>query len=148
MLEFLVTSNDDLSLLKEWIAADEWHSDPTLPCQNPAYWLTGVNGSYLASRLVDELGTVLFFKFDVETTDCLRLHTQFGPVSDVSERRVAKAILEGLQRFSIHASADGFTSIVTESISPRLVSFLKKMGFTDAGKNDYRLDIAAKEVAA
>jgi hypothetical protein len=134
--------------LKEWIAADEWHRDKDLPCENPAFWVTGVKGAYLASRLVDELGTVLFFKFDKENPSRLRLHTQFAPVSEVSERRVAKAIMEGLQRFSVHASADGYTSIVTESISPRLVSFLKKMGFTDAGKNDYRLDIAATEVAA
>jgi hypothetical protein len=131
MISFVPTTFEDVPQLARWIMADPWHTIK----DSTDWWIHG----YLTFKLVDERGTVIFVRFDRED-DVLRLHSQFGPLSEVSERRVASAIIEGINNFIPYAKVDGVTGIITESISSKLVSFLKKyLGFEWSACNDYKL---------
>jgi hypothetical protein len=128
---FVLLLHEDLSLLKSWIAADSWHTNT----ESPEWWF----GGYISFKLVDDRGVVLFVRFDREG-EFVRLHTQFAPPSEVSEKRVALAISDAIPRFSECAKVDGVKGIVTESISPKLIAFLcARLGFQLDSGTDYVL---------
>jgi hypothetical protein len=131
VINFVLLLHEDLPLLKSWIAADTWHTNT----ESPEWWF----GGYISFKLVDDRGIVLFVRFDREG-DFVRLHTQFAPPSEVSEKRVALAISDAIPRFSECAKIDGVKGIVTESVSPKLVAFLQtRFGFKLDKGNDYVL---------
>lgn len=131
MLNFVTISQEDLPLLKSWIDADAWHQNK----EEVEWWLRG----YISFKLVDDRGITVFVRFDREG-DLVRLHSQFAPPAEVSEKRVALAISEAIPRFSECAKLDGVKGIITESISPKLVSFLcNRLGFQSHAANDYLL---------
>jgi len=131
MINFVKTTTDVL-LLQSWIDADPSHS-----VKEAADWW--VFGGYLHFKLVDEQGTTMFVRFDREG-DLLRLHTQFAPVEEVSETRVAKAISQAIPEFSSYAKLDNVAGIITESSSPKLIAFLcGRLGFKSHGNDNYVL---------
>ena len=141
MINFLATDFEHLPMIQEWIAADEWHQN-----QPADFWLTG-NECFVAFRLEDREGIVFFVRFDTEGK-YLRLHTQFGPVDQVSQRRVAAAITNAMEKFIPVAKEREFVGIVYESTSPGLILFMHKMGFAKIeATNDYRLDFVNEAAA-
>lgn len=134
MAKFLPTTFEDAPLLKKWIEADPWHSYKDAV----EWWIVG---DYLTFKLVDDQGVVIFVRFNREADYFLRLHSQFGPVSEVSERRVAMAIAQAIPEFIPHAKSNNAVGIVTESVSPKLVTFLcNRMGFKHSSSDDYLLE--------
>jgi hypothetical protein len=128
---FSPSVDTDLEQIKEWIDKDPYHKD-----QPADWWLTG-NG-YLSCALQDSIGPVFYLRFDQES-DLLRMSTQFAPFEEVSKIRVAKAILKTFPKF-IEAMRPKFKGIVFESVSPTLIGFMAKLGFTHSGEgNDYTL---------
>ena len=131
MITFVGSDFSDRNLLQMWIDADPWHS-----IKDVADWW--IIGGYLHFKLEDEQGVVCFVRFDQEPNTCLvRLHTQFAPSNQVSEKRVAVAISDAIPRFVRYAKENGVTGIITESVSPKLVAFLcSKLNFKpDTGSN-------------
>ena len=134
-INFVPTVEEDLPLIKTWIDADPWH--PYKSAER--WWLTAAIGSFIAFKLVDELGTVVFVRFDKEG-NLIRMHGQFAPADQVSEKRVAKALLESIPRFILEIKTRGIIGIITESVSPRLVAFLcNRLGFKLVVNDDYKL---------
>lgn len=132
MIAFETIKQEDLQLLKSWIGNDPWHTNK----EAVEWWTKG----YISFKLVDELGPTVFIRFDRED-DRVRLHSQFAPSQEVSEKRVAISIVDAIPRFIEKAKVDGVKAIVTESVSPKLVAFLtSRVGFDYAGHgNDYVL---------
>ena len=135
MTKFVETTLEDIPLLESWIAADPYHVNK----DTASWWLTGAQGSYLAFKLVDERGTVVFARFDREG-DFLRQHGQFAPLDQVSEKRVAISYSECFPKLITQVKLDGIRGVVTESVSPKLVAFLcNRLGFVSDVANDYKL---------
>ena len=135
-VRFVITTKDDESTLHEWINADPWHS-----YKDAVEWWT--SGGYLTFKLVDEKGTVVFVRLDRDLGTLVRLHAQFAPSNVVSENRTAVAITRGIRDFISHAVSNGVTGIVTELMSPKLVSFMcsPALGFkkVEGTEKDYLL---------
>jgi hypothetical protein len=146
MINLSPTVNEDLDRIKTWQAAD---IDEAHRIINPTWWLTGALGSYLAGRAEDSEGIVLYFRFDKETPDTLRMYTQFGPEEIVSRRRVAAVIAGVLPPYIRSVQAVGIQAIIFETIFPELAAFCTKtLGFEHVEKsNDYILKFAAEAVA-
>lgn len=133
MIKFVPTKFEDSDLLRSWIESDPWHSFK----DEVTWWITG---AYLTFKLVDEEGIVLFVRLDRDKGTLLRLHTQFAPIMEVSEARVAMAIIKGISSFIPHAITNGVTGIITESVSTKLVAFLQKhLNFKPVEGNDFLL---------
>jgi hypothetical protein len=134
MLSFLPTTVADAEIIRDWIAADPFHTG-----QRESFYL---EGSVAATKLEDELGTVLFLKMDKEA-NATRLHVQFAPAGIVSRLRVAKALVH-----SIPVVCKELGALVTESVSPSLIQFLERMGFVRVdGTDDFRLEREQAEAA-
>jgi len=124
----------DLPEICEWIASDPWHQQ-----LGGDFWLTG-SRCLFACKLLDEEGTVCYLRVE-EEDDSYRLHTQFAPEHLVSKRRVVRAAIEFFRVLGELARANGKQNILTESISPKLIAFLGRLGFLPAGSNDYKLEV-------
>ena len=135
MVKFVPTVDADRPLIESWIDADFWHS-----VKDAKWWTFG----YLTFKLIDEHGITMFVRLDREG-DLVRLHTQFAPVEEVSKKRVATAIMQAIPEFIPYAKLDNLTGIITESISERLVAFLKKLGFEHIAGYDYMLKFTTSE---
>lgn len=113
---------DDV-LLEKWWAADDEHSQTTnldfwLPPSDPAKQHKGTK--YLAVE--DEHGTIAYLVFE----NCLRIHVQFAPPSEIDRTRIALAeTLTQIQKWA----RDQYKEIIFESKSRPLVFFLRKFGF-------------------
>lgn len=137
MINFVYTDKSDIDQLTRWIQADPWHSEK----DTPEWWLSSI--AYLTFKLTDAEGTVLFVRLDQVGDTLLRLHSQFGPISEVSEKRTALGILYGINNYIPHGQLNGVTGLVTESTSPRLINFLiRKLGFEQHVGNDYKLNFS------
>lgn len=130
-MRFEPTIIQDISKLSEWIQADSYHMGNS----DPLWWLTGQG--FLCYKVVDDEGTTLFMRTDRE--DRLRLHTQFGPESEVSKKRTMKSLIWGLPKMILLASQEGFKGLVYESTSPTLIKFMEKQGFHAVENNDHEL---------
>lgn len=142
MIEFIKTTEEDMPLIQRWISLDPWHARPDYK-DDAAWWASLWYYSPQANatfKLVDDEGIVLFVRLDQDRDTLLRLHTQFGPVEEVSEKRVAQAIMYGIKTFIPHGVQNGATGIITESMSPKLIAFLiKRLNFKQDTGNDYLL---------
>lgn len=127
----LVESTEiDIEQLTRWINIDPYHRNYV----NPLWWLTG-NG-ILSYRIEDLIGITMYVRIDSEDK-LMRLHTQFGPESEVSKIRVVKSLLWALPKMEYAGNRLGFTGFIFKSISPMLIQFMKNLGFTPCGNDDY-----------
>ena len=127
------TTIEDTEQLTEWIQADPYHQD----CLNPEWWFTG-NG--LLSFCIQDSKPIVYCRVDVEHPR-LRLHCQFGPVSEVSRFRVVKALTWGIPVMQHLARQNNLTGLVYQSVSPSLIQFMQiKFGFVPIDNNDYLLE--------
>ena|ERR1700677_1795305 len=126
MIKFVNTIVGDQPQILEWMAADCYHSSK-VDVMEEGWWLTG-SDCQLAGAVDDESGPVLYYRFD-EEGELVRMHTQFGPIEQVSKERVAKAIMDAVATVSILFKERGFKGIVFESTSGSLIHFMFKLGF-------------------
>jgi hypothetical protein len=131
-MKFTNTLESDIEQLTEWIAVDPYHKD----FLSPRWWLTGAEYALTCFCAQDETGPVIYVRLDKEN-DLLRFHAQFGPESEVSKSRVAKAIIKGIPVLEQYAKAEKLKGLVYKSTSETLIQFLQiSFGFTPTGAND------------
>lgn len=136
MINFSVSTIEDVPQLTEWIAHDPYHFHQG----QPEWWLTGMEGSLLAFLLTDERGPLTFVRLDREG-EHVRIHTQFAPRAEISQRRLVAGMIQCLDALVMRATVEGFKGMIFNSISPSLISFMgKRFGFKSIGNDDYRLD--------
>lgn len=124
-MKFCLIPEATLPLLTHWIESDKHHRG-----DSAEWWFTpGV----LNSVIEDEVGIVCFVKL-VKTDIGLTLHTQFGPQSEVSVRRLIPVILEAIPK--IIEVAKPYGSLSFQSVSPRLISFMKRFGFEQSTESE------------
>lgn len=128
-IKFSGVSEEDLPRLAEWIEADPWH------CGGPAPWWICPE-SLVTARLDDEEGPVMYIRINRDG-ERVRLNTQFAPVSAVSKKRVALAIVDALPRIVAVMRHKDATGIVFSSESRLLINFMEKNGFRPIGNDDF-----------
>jgi hypothetical protein len=132
-MRFTDTIVSDTEQLTQWISADPYHRD----CMNPSWWFTGAEHALTCFCLQDSIGPTMFVRLDKDN-DLLRLHTQFGPESEVSKIRVVKAIIKTLPVLEKYGKGLGLKGFVVKSTSESLINFLQiKFGFTPVDNDDY-----------
>lgn len=129
MIRFRPAIVDDVPQILSWISADLDHAGK----MSAEWWLAG---SILSCCAEDAAGSVMYLRIDRELSKA-RMHIQFAPHREVSKIRVAGAFIEGLPRMAQTMKDMGFGSLVFESVSPSLIGFMGKMGFSPAGGNDF-----------
>lgn len=132
-MNFNLTLQADVPQIAAWIEADPDHQNK----MHPDWWLTG-NDCVFAGRAEDDEGVVLYIRLDREG-ELARLHTQFGPVEEVSKKRTVKVLLEGFPQIIRGMQTEGFKGIVFESTSANLIKFMTSFGFSYRDCNDYVL---------
>jgi len=137
MISFSTSTDADIPQLNKWIANDPYH----FHLGKSEWWLTGVEGSLLAFVLMDERGPLTFVRIDTEG-EYVRLHTQFGPRSEVSQRRLVVGMIQCMEKLIELYQADAFCKgMIFNSVSLALIVFMcKRLGFKSVGDNDFRLD--------
>lgn len=136
MIHFSVSLESDIPQLAEWASIDPYHFHQG----QPEWWLTGVEGSLLAFILTDERGPLTFVRLDREG-EHVRIHTQFAPREEVSQRRLVAGMIQCLDVLVMRATVEGFKGMIFNSVSPSLIAFMgKRFGFKSVGNDDYRLD--------
>jgi hypothetical protein len=133
MINFSLSTPDDLPQIAEWISADPYHQH----LGQPEWWITG-NG-ILAFCLMDDVGPLTYVRLDDEG-EYARIHIQFAPEEVVSKRRLVVGLIRGLQMVLSFIKDRGYKGLVFESVSPTLIAFFQKQGFKPVGGTDYRLD--------
>lgn len=134
MIRLTETTPQDIQQVKEWIAADPWHRDDPLN-QFPERMITG-NG-LLSFCIQDDEGPVCYVKL-TEDGGLVRCAIQFGPESEISRKRVSKALTEaGVPAMKIFAKEAGYTGLIFESVNPELIAFAKKFGFNAVGDDQF-----------
>ena len=136
MAKLSPTTSEDISQIKEWVAADPWHKDdPSF--QDVERLLTGQG--LLSFCLSDYEGSLCFVRLDAEG-DMVRFATQFGPEAEVSKKRLIVGLLStGIPALIAFAKEKGYKGLVFESQNESLINFMAKQGFKSAGGNDYAL---------
>jgi len=128
--EFMITSRfinpDDYPLLKESLAADEYHRNTPLDFF--------IEANTVCSVFSDEAGPVLFVRghplFNTEDTSwyMVRLDIQF--LNNRDAKRNMRVMLEGFPILEARAKENGFRGFLFESIVPLLRKFcIKRLGF-------------------
>lgn len=132
MINFSASTIEDVPQLKEWIAHDPYHFHQG----QSEWWLTGMEGSLLAFLLTDERGPLTFVRLDREG-EHVRIHTQFAPRAEVSQRRLVAGMIQCLDALVMRATVEGFKGMIFNSINPSLISFMgKRFGFKRLDKTD------------
>ena len=130
------TTAEDIPQIQEWVAADPWHKDD-LKWSDAAGMLTG-NG-LLAFCLQDDAGPLVFVRLDADG-EMVRIVMQFGPVSEVSKRRLVVGLARiGVPAMIAFARDRGFKGLIFESVNESLIGFGNRLGFKAAGGDDYSL---------
>lgn len=129
-------TKEDLPKIREWIQTDSFHrDDPRCIAEG---MLTG-NG-LLTFKIVDDKGIICFVRLDVDGI-FVRIATQFGPDTEVHKKRVIRAIRNlGIPLAIAAAKKDNAAGLIFESVSPLLISFMKRLNFQPLGNNDYVLE--------
>lgn len=128
---------EDRVQIESWMAAD---IDPAHHGLGYEFWLTGSN-CFLACKICDKDGDAAYARIEHEG-EGFRLHIQFAPESVVSKRRVVVTGIEFVRKLVELAKQNGKKFIVTESVVPRLVNFMLRIGFKHADQNnDYVLEV-------
>ena len=134
-MQFTPTVPSDLDQIEEWQQADV---DETHHEIDPHFWLTGSEGSFLCFALQDLSGPVFYVRLEEIGQGQLRLHCQFAPEQEVSKSRVAKGITENFPKLIMKLQSLGYTSLVFETRTDSLATFMMRMGFKSVlGTTDY-----------
>lgn len=124
----------DIKQLTEWIASDSYHK-----VQGQAeWWLTG-NGGLLSFCLQDEKGPLCYVRLDAPYEGLVRLHTQFGPIEEVSKIRLVRGMLKCIPIVIDFSKNQGALGIIFNSVSPTLIAFMSKYGFRPTEDDDFVL---------
>lgn len=139
MIQITETTKQDVEQIREWIAADPWHSgDPKW--QNPELMITGFG--MMSFCLQDDEGPLAYVQL-IEDGDDARIAMQFAPEDIVSKRRLVLGLINvGIP--VMKGLAEGFEKkgLVFETFSPLLIGFAKRNGFKRVDEtNDYRFAI-------
>ena len=138
MIKFTPTLLEDQPQIARWSAADPYHCEKAA-IAGPGWWAMGSSDALAAFCVEDEGGPTMYVRLDQEES-LLRVHIQFAPEAEVVRKRVIKTILQGLPVFSSFAKRRGLTGLISESTSPSLIEFMKKIGFELLeNTNDYVL---------
>lgn len=129
-MKFSPTIIDDIPQIEKWIELDPDHQNR----MSADWWLTG-NDCLLAFCVEDEIGPVMYVRLDAEG-NLARLHTQFGPPSDISKERVVNVLTSGFPVMAKEIASQGYKGIIFESVSRRLIRFMSKLNFTHHDKHD------------
>ena len=127
MISFSPTILEDQPQIARWSAADPYHCDKAI-IAGPGWWAMGSSDALAAFCVEDEGGPTMYVRLDQEES-LLRVHIQFAPENEVDKKRVIKTILQGLPVFSSFAKNRNMTGLISESTSPSLIEFMKKIGF-------------------
>lgn len=131
-IKFIPSVISDIDQIQKWTDADEYHRGQ----HNPSWWLTG-NG-FISFCLYDDKGPVCYVRID--DGEYARLNVQFAPQDVVSKRRLVLAMLEALPKLIKTMKSHGSNGFIFDSISPTLISFMDKVGFSKiAGDDSYLL---------
>jgi hypothetical protein len=131
MINFSPSTADDLEQLGEWIMADKLSRPST-----PEWWFTG--SGLLTFCLQDSISPVCYVRLDREG-QMVRLHTLFGPSSEIHKIRLVKAMLKAIPAVIEYSKSIGAIGVVFDSRSESLISFMKRQGFKDCGNSDFVL---------
>lgn len=113
---------EDLPLIESWIAAEPEHQNNTFEfygqpnCKSVVY--------------EDSQGPV----FAIRYSSALRVDMEFPP--DIDKERIRKMFQEGFPDVARSAKEQKFSEIVFNSVSKKLIGFLRAFGFEDCP--DYR----------
>jgi hypothetical protein len=141
MIKFTPSTYEDLEQLGEWILHDPYH----FHLGQPEWWLTGAAGSLLAFCLMDDRGPLTYVRLD-EEGEYVRIHTQFAPKTEVSNRRLVVGMIYAVKSLIKLYESEGKKGLVFNSVSPSLIGFMDKhLGFKSVGNDDYRLDFEEKK---
>jgi hypothetical protein len=130
MLHTRKPTEDDLKFLAECHSLDEWHKDGDATVED---WMNCAGG---LTAFYDEVGVVFVMAF-TEQGRTLRLHSQFDPREHM---RTARNIIRALEIISGLAVTRGFNTLAIWSKSPKLIEFMKGLGFAKEGE-DYVLHL-------
>lgn len=137
-MEFTSSTEKDISQIREWIKSDIYHNEGSAE-----WWLTG-NNCLFAGCLRDDLGAIVYFRVD-EEEDFARLHVQFAPEESVNKNRLIKAIIQGYIKVESLIRKKNLKGVIFYSVSPRLVKFMKHLGFKPQGNDFYRVVFQEQE---
>ena len=137
MIKFTSTLLDDQSQILRWALHDPYHCSG-IDSTGPGWWLTG-SDSLVAGCIEDERGPVMYYRFDLEKNDLVRMHTQFAPPDEVSPLRVIRSIRQAMQVFIIDGKQKGAKGFIFQSTSPTLIRFMATLGFEPFENDDYLL---------
>lgn len=135
MINFSASTIDDVPQLTEWIAHDPYHFRQC----NPEWWITG-NDNLLAFCLMDERGPLTFTRLDSEG-EYVRIHCQFPPRREVSQRRLVVGMIQCMDKLiELYRTDTSCKGMIFNSINPTLITFMsKRFGFVFDKNNDYVL---------
>lgn len=136
-MELRPSVTDDIPQILSWMSQDPFHKESV----EFQFWLTGNPECLFAAKVVDKDGVTLGYARADDDFFGLRLHIQFAPSTEISRRRVVVAALDFIRKVKSYAKTIGKKGLITESNNPELILFLKKMGFKDAGNNDFILSV-------
>lgn len=137
MINFTTATPNDVPQIRDWIADDPYHFHQ----DKPEWWLG--DGALLAFCLTDEEGPLTFVRLDAEG-ELVRIHTQFGPLEEVSKRRLVAGILEAMKVLCVYYQGQR-KGMVFNSVNPTLTAFMKKyLKFEAVGNDDYQLIFEVK----
>lgn len=125
---------EDIPQIEAWVAADPWHKN-----LGTEFWLTGAS-CFLACKIQDDGGDAAYARIEHEG-EGFRLHIQFAPESVVSKRRVITTGIAFMRMLVLLAKQNNKNFIVSASESPKLIGFMRRIGFKKDQLNDFVLQV-------
>jgi hypothetical protein len=140
MMKLTTVSESDRELIQSFIDADTLSRPST-----PDFWFTR-DDALLSFAVEDNLGVVLFARFDQPVDGQVRFHTLFMPEDGTSRKRVAIVLIKGFQSV-IDKIKESCSSVIFESISADLTHFMVgHFSFVPVdGTKDYVLYFGAQQ---
>lgn len=133
------TDSTDRDRLQSWIEQDDSKKHFV-----PEEWYTGKG--FLSFRYDDQIGTVCYIRIDKQS-ELMRIFYLFGPVSEISQKRVAKAILKTIPMLEKVAREQNMKGLIYDSVSQKLIDFVfRAFAFVPAGDNNYKLEFEVAHV--
>ena len=120
MLKYKQSTEEDLPVLNEWVAADLDHAPK---CEGSFFVLKPDEKGVQCIRVEDDQGIVFYLKL----TNALLVDTQFPP--NVDKERTKAALTEAFQFFSAASKNMGYHAMLFDSVSPSLIRFFQRFGF-------------------
>lgn len=149
MLKYRPTTEADVPILKEWMAADQWHKD-----WKPEFWVEDPDpekSKGIKCLAVSDAEGVVFF---LRLQNVMRVFVQFPPKPSEqgstphvhpwpvlrNKVRVSVALKEAFGFISNWAKSKGYREMTFDSTSDLLIAFFKRLGFEPA-KDFYKVEL-------